>query len=249
MTTQTKAWWEEYASAYQDDCQIPIDIHYGPSCPNEDEIGLLGDLQGKDVLEIGCGGGQCAIAFALRGARAIGLDISETQLEFARALAVENGVEVTFRQHDVRDLAPITDASQDIVFSAFALQFIEDKTGVFQEVHRVLRPGGALAFSVEHPVFHKIDPESLKVVHSYHDISPLRDTRGKHGAVTTYRHNFSSLFAALVDAGLVVQTILEPDARIRHDYDPWFGKRGCYYPEILDVMPPTVIFKAGKPQG
>ena len=249
MTTQTKAWWEEYASAYQDDCQIPIDIHYGPSCPNEDALGLLGDLQGKDVLEIGCGGGQCAIGFALRGARAIGLDISEMQLEYARALAVENGVEVTFRQHDVRDLAPIADASQDIVFSAFALQFIEDKTGVFQEVHRVLRPGGSLAFSVEHPVFHKIDPESLEVVHSYHDTSPLREARGEHGAVTTYRHNFSSLFAALIDAGLVVQTILEPDARIRYEYDPWFGKRGCYYPEILDVMPPTVIFKAGKPQG
>ena len=247
MTTQTKAWWEGYAQAYQDDCQIPVDIHYGPSCPNEDALRLLGELRGKDVLEIGCGGGQCAIAFALRGARAVGLDISEVQLKFARALAAENGVEVTFQQHDVSDLTPIADTSQDIVFSAFALQFIENKARVFHEVYRVLRPGGVFAFSLQHPVFHTIDPESLAVVHSYHDLSPQPRDRGEYGEVTMYRHNVSSLHAALVDAGLVVQRILEPDARIRYDYDPWFGKRGHYYPAILDLMPPTIIFKASKP--
>jgi 2-polyprenyl-3-methyl-5-hydroxy-6-metoxy-1,4-benzoquinol methylase len=87
--------------AYQDASQIPVDIHYGPSSPNEDDLKLLGDLAGKRVLELGCGGGQCSVAFALRGARVTGLDFAEGQLAFARALAAEHGVEVDFLRHTI----------------------------------------------------------------------------------------------------------------------------------------------------
>jgi len=247
MTRDIKSWWEGYAETYQDDCQIPVGIHFGPSCPSEDELNLLGELENKDVLEIGCGGGQSSIGFALRGARATGLDLSDEQLRFARELAAKNGAEVTFLQHDIRDLAPIASTSQDIVFSSFALHWIEDKLATFKEVNRVLRPKGVLAFSLEHPVFHKIDPQSLLLTNSYHDTSPFVETRGEHGEITFYRHNVSSLVDAVVGAGLIVERILEPDARIRYEHDPWFGKRGCYYPKILDMAPPTIIFKARKP--
>ena len=249
MTSDTKDWWEGYAEAYQDRTRIPVDIHYGPSSPNEDELNLLGDLEDRDVLEIGCGGAQCSVAFALRGARVTALDLSAEQLRFAKALAARHQVEIDFVQHDMGDLAPIASASRDIVFSAFALQFVEDRTRTFREVRRVLRPGGVFVFSLDHPLFRKVDRETLELVESYNETGPLVDDRGKFGQVTIYRDTIAGLHQSLVDAGLTVERIIEPDSRIRHSYDPWFGRRDEYVPKILDMVPPTIIMKAIKRGG
>ena len=246
MTSDTKDWWESYSEAYQDGTQIPVDIHYGPSCPNEDELNLLGDLKGRDVLEIGCGGAQCSVAFALRDARVTALDLSAEQLKFAQALAAHHEVEIEFVRHDMGDLAPIASASKDIVFSAFALQFVEDRTKTFREVRRVLRPGGVFVFSLDHPFFRKVDRDTLTLVESYNETGPLVDDRGKFGQVMIYRDNIAGLHQALVDAGLTVERIVEPDSRIRYSYDPWFGRRNEYVPKILDMVPPTIILKSVK---
>ena len=213
MSQETKEWWENYAKAYQDDCQIPVDIHYGPSSPNEDELKLLGDLDGREVLEIGCGGGQCSVAFALRGARVTGLDLCVEQLDFARALAARHKVEISLVQHDMQDLEPIPSESQDIVFSAFAFQFVADRPRAFREVRRVLRPGGAFALSLEHPFFPKVDPRTLMLKESYNQTGPAIDDRGEYGQVTTFKEKISDLHQALVNAGLTVERLIEPDSR------------------------------------
>ena len=247
MTDDIKEFWESYSGAYQANTCIPVDIHYGPSSPNEDELNLLGDLKGRDILEIGCGGAQCSVAFALRGARPTALDISAEQLRFARTLADRHGVEIDFVQHDMGDLEPIATASMDIVFSAFALQFVADRTGTFREVRRVLRPGGVFVFSLEHPFFRKVDRDTLMLVESCNETGPSLDNRGEHGQVTVHRYTISGLHQALVDAGLTVERIVEPDSRIRYAYDPWFGLRAKYIPRILDMVPATLIMKAVRP--
>lgn len=247
MADDIKEWWEGYSEAYQASTRIPTDIHYGPSSPNEAELNLLGDLEGRDVLEIGCGGAQCSIAFALRGARPTALDISVEQLRFARKLADRHGVKIDFVQHDMGDLEPIGSASKDIVFSAFALQFVADRTGAFREVKRVLRPGGTFVFSLEHPFFRKVDRDTLMLVESCNETGPCLDDRGEHGHVTVHRYSISDLHQALVDAGLTVERIVEPDSRIRYPYDPWFGLRAKYVPKILDMVPATLIMKAMRP--
>ena len=76
MTKETKKWWEQVSEWYQKESKIPISIHYGPGSPNEDKLKLLGNLKGKDILEIGCGGAQCGIAMAKKGAKVTGIDIS-----------------------------------------------------------------------------------------------------------------------------------------------------------------------------
>ena len=211
MTSDTKDWWEGYAEAYQDRTRIPVDIHYGPSSPNEDELNLLGDLEDRDVLEIGCGGAQCSVAFALRGARVTALDLSAEQLRFAKALAARHQVEIDFVQHDMGDLAPIPPDSKDIVFSAFALQFVADRTRTFREVRRVLRPGGVFVFSLDHPLFRKVDRETLELVESYNETGPLVDDRGEFGQVMIHRDTIAGLHQALVDAGLTMERIIEPE--------------------------------------
>jgi len=246
MASDTKEWWESYSNTYQASTQIPVDIHYGPSSPNEDELKLLGNLKDRDVLEIGCGGAQCSVAFALRGARVTALDLSAQQLKFAQALAAHHQVSINFVRHDMGDLEPIPSASMDIVFSAFALQFVEDRSRTFTEVRRVLRPGGVFVFSIDHPLFRKVDPNTLELVESYNETGPIVDDRGEFGEVIIYRDNIAGLHQALVDADLTVERIIEPDSRIRYSYDPWFGRRDVYRPEILDMVPPTIIMKAIK---
>ncbi|MBN1460874.1 MAG: class I SAM-dependent methyltransferase, partial [Armatimonadetes bacterium] len=156
--------WNAISPRYQAEHQIPTDfVHYGPHCPNEDQLQLLGDVRGKHVLEIGCGGGQCSIAFAKRGAVATGLDISDEQVKFARRLAEANGVEANFERANAERLSPISDRSQDIAFSAYALMYVRDLAKCFAEVHRVLRPGGVFVFSLDHPFWYCLAENELRI--------------------------------------------------------------------------------------
>ena len=113
---------------------------------------------------------------AHQGARAVGLDISQRQLQHARRIDEETGVRVPVVAGTATSL-PFADAAFDVVFSAFgALQFVYDAGRAVAETARVLRPGGTFAFSVTHPVRWTMpdDPTSagLVVTSSYWDRTP-----------------------------------------------------------------------------
>src|SRR5438105_5606309 len=138
MPTDNTAPWDRDSAGYQAGAQLPTDVaHYGPDIPTETEFRLLGDLKGKRVLELGCGGAQCSIAFAKQGAHAIGIDFSAEQLAFARRLCEREGVKVELRQGDLADLAYLRAESVDLVFSAYTFGYVQDLTRVFWQVHRV----------------------------------------------------------------------------------------------------------------
>ena len=245
--------WNRISPHYQERYKIPADfVHYGPHCPNEDQLQLIGDVDGKRVLEIGCGGGQCAIAFAKRGAIATGIDISDAQIEFARALAIDEGVKVTFLRGNVEDLSPITDESQDVVFSAFALNYVERIEHCLAKVHRVLVPGGIFVFSNGHPFSHCcLEEGSLTVTRSYHDRSPdLWEWTFKEVGVSapmrSFLHRVGDWFRFLRNAGLEVLDILEPEPiEIGSGQDCWGG---YYALERQRMVPATIIWKSRKPE-
>ena len=112
----------------------------------EDELQILGDVAGKDVLELGCGAAHWSILLAGRGARAVGLDLSERQLEHARAAIEAAGVGVAL-VHAGAESVPLPDASFDVVFSDHGATRFADPYRWMPEVARLLRPGGLLAFS------------------------------------------------------------------------------------------------------
>src|SRR3954454_7562086 len=62
-------------------------VHYGPDIPTEADLRLLGNLHGKRVLELGCGGGPISVAMAKQGARVLAIDSSAEQIQHARRLA------------------------------------------------------------------------------------------------------------------------------------------------------------------
>src|ERR1700722_10197061 len=143
--------WDRYAALYQAGAQLPTTVaHYGPDIPTEADLRLLGDLRGKRVLELGCGGAQCSIAFAKQGATAIGVDFSAEQLAFARRLCEREEVRIDLRHGDLAELAFLRADSIDLVFSAYALGYVEDLNRVFRQAHRVLKVGAPLVFSLTH---------------------------------------------------------------------------------------------------
>lgn len=108
----------------------------------------LGPLQrGEVIVDIGCGAGaDLCIAALLVGAtgKAIGLDLTAAMVTKARDNARRAGVNnVTVHEADITAL-PLPDACADIVISNGAINLAADKARVFQEIYRVLRPGGRL---------------------------------------------------------------------------------------------------------
>ncbi|MHB8506467.1 MAG: class I SAM-dependent methyltransferase [Acidimicrobiales bacterium] len=231
MPTDNAAAWDSYASAYQEAARWPATVvHYGPDIPTEDDLRLLGDLRGKRVLELGCGGGQCSVAFARAGATAIGVDFSAEQLAHARRLAAEHEVRVELRHGDLADLAFLRADSIDLAFSGYAFAYVEDLGRVFRQVHRVLKVGAPLVFSLPHPAW--------DLTASYFERGP-REV--EHGGVTfaECRHPFSELFTGLVRASYRVDLVVEPEP-------PAGVPRSSFWDEAALRVPRTLIVRARK---
>jgi len=240
--------WNAISPHYQTEHEIPTDfVHYGPHCPNEDQLQLVGDVKGKHVLEIGCGGGQCAIAFAKRGALVTGIDFSDEQVKFARALAKQEGVEATFLRRSVENLSPMADASQDVVFSARALEFVKRINRCFAEVARVLRPGGLFVFSVEHPFWYCLADDEMKVVSSYfeggHSYLWVQSGLRSRPRVMEYHRSVGEWYRLLRGAGFEVLDVVEPQPVESGSGQDWGG---YYAPERQRMVPATIIWKARK---
>ena len=122
-----------------------------PGGPEEVREILSGiDIDGKALLDIGCGTGGPSIVIAreFRPAQVIGIDIEPYLIERGRAAVVEAGLEGAIDLRLVKAGAlPFKDQSFDIVFSKDSLIHIEDKPALYREVLRVLRPGGLFAAS------------------------------------------------------------------------------------------------------
>lgn len=246
MSKETKKWWEHSSKNYQRESKIPVDIHYGPGAPNENKLRLLGNLKGKRILEIGCGGAQCGISMAKKGAKVTGMDISNEQLKFAKDLAEKNKVEITFYQGDIINLNKIKSDSQDIVFTAWALHYVGNLKKCFEEVRRVLKKGGIFILSTPHPFYSTVDYKTLKLKRSYFKNGKSEEIYSdKTKKFVYYNHTFSDITNALLDSGLRIEKVIEPDSRKRYEGDPWYGLWD-FTKRMMSYYPPTIIFKTKK---
>jgi SAM-dependent methyltransferase len=142
---------DEYQAKHGEMLAASGGLAWGTSQIPESELQVLGDVAGKDILEFGCGAAQWSIALAQRGARPVGLDLSARQLEHARRLMKEAGVEFPLI-HTSAEAVPLPDASFDIVFCDHGAMTFADPYRTVPEASRLLRPGGLFAFSHGSPI-------------------------------------------------------------------------------------------------
>lgn len=213
----------------------------GIDIADESDLRLLGDVNGKRVLDLGCGSGENAVALAQQGAHVIALDRSIAQLHLARKLASEAEAKVEWHESDVADLAFLRADSIDLALAIGVLGEIDDIDRVFRQVHRVLRPGAAFLFTFDHPMALAIGREvdtpgtlplgRLEVRRSYADTEPVKVRRDDE-QIQVYPRTPSDVFAALHRAGYRVDVLLEPEPLRPSDPGP--------------TVPPVIIWRARK---
>jgi len=105
------------------------------------------NLEGKKVLDIGCGGGILAESIALSGADATGIDLSEKALKVAELHALEVGVNLTYRSISAEALADELPEHYDVVTCMEMLEHVPDPASVVRACAKLCKPGGTLFFS------------------------------------------------------------------------------------------------------
>jgi SAM-dependent methyltransferase len=244
--------WDAYADEYQrthGDFLGDAGFVWGPEGHQEAELGVLGPadaLRGARTLEIGSGAGQCSRWLRGQGAYAVGLDLSERQLQHSRRLDEATGVVVPSVCGTATAL-PFADECFDVAFSSFgALQFVADADLMLSEVARVVRRGGTFAFSVTHPIRWAMPddagPEGLAVTSSYWDRTPYveEDDEGRPRYVEHHR-TLGDWVALLHRHGFVLRALHEPQWPEGHErvWGGWGPLRGR-------LIPGTAIFVADR---
>jgi len=156
-----------------------------------DELRLLGNVNGRRVLELGCTDATAAIELAAQGAHVIAIAGSAAAHDRARAAIERAEAKVELHSGDLADLAFIRADTVDAAFSDGALRHVDDIDRVFRQVHRVLKTDAPLLVSLPHPVFEGTD---------YFDRTGNRRTVG-------------DLFGSIIRAHFGVDQLLEPEHR------------------------------------
>ncbi|MDG4784620.1 class I SAM-dependent methyltransferase [Micromonospora sp. WMMD1102] len=191
----------------------------------------LGDVSGRDVLHLQCHLGTETAAFAQRGARTVGLDISGAAVAAARRIAAGAGLDVEYVRANVFDAVPALSGRRfDVVYTGKgALVYVPDLDRWAGVVADLLRPGGSVYVVEFHPLLAALGlvptpdegtdlvlrhdylagdgPRRVDSAHSYTDGPPLA------GPTVSYEwsHGLGELVAALVGAGLRVTALRETD--------------------------------------
>ncbi|WP_256838936.1 class I SAM-dependent methyltransferase [Ornithinimicrobium faecis] len=164
-------------------------------------LGLIGAVDGLDVVDMGCGGGHLAALLSAAGAHVTGVDGSEVLVSIATRAAPT----ATIVQHDLdRPMDFLADSSQDGVVCALVIHHLSDRQRFLGEVLRVLRPGGWMVLSTTHPT-----ADWAYFGGSYFDERWV--TRSLGDETIEYRHlTMSTLVNELVEAGFMLERMIEP---------------------------------------
>jgi len=168
---------------------------------------LLPDVNGKRILDAGCGPGSYSEWLVEHGAKVTAVDVSPKMVRLAKRRL---GKRVEVHQADLgKPLDFLEDKTFDIVIGPLVLDYIEDWEGIFAEFCRLLRDSGLLVFSMEHP-FMKL----VESVNKDYFATELIETEwrgfGIPVRVPSYRRSLGSMVSALTAAGFVIERIVEP---------------------------------------
>lgn len=173
-------------------------------------------LEGKAVLDLGCGyGWHCRFAAERGAARVLGIDLSRKMIEEARKRSEGSGI--SYRVCGIEEY-DYPEAAWDCVVSNLALHYVEDIGQVFRQVRRTLRPGGVFLLNIEHPVFTAgvgqdwVYDGAGKPLHWPVDnyfMPGERKTRFLGCDVVKQHHTLTQILMGLLDSGFALEAVEE----------------------------------------
>lgn len=238
-----RSWWDVEADDYYAEHGAFLgddDFVWGPEGLREADAGLLGDLPGRDLLEIGAGAAQCSRYATRQGARVVATDISRGMLRKGRHLnarfTAESGLALPLVQCDASRL-PFGDGSFDTVFTSYgAVAFVANSDAVMTEAARVLRPGGRFVFSTTHP-FRWMLPDDpgypgLMVSSSYFDRTPYVEEESGAATYVEHHRTVGDRVREITTAGLRLIDLVEPEWPDENEqiWGGWSPLRGALIP-------------------
>jgi len=174
-------------------------------------LSLLPDLQGKRILDAGCGPGAYVEIFLDRGAEVVGVDVSPKMVRLARERV---GSRAEIHEADLgKPLAFLEDQSFDVVVCALALSSVGDVRGPLAEFYRVLRSPGVFVFSDGHPFSDYLLCKNRGLSEDYFATELVGCEWVGFGTpvyVPWYRRPLSDMVNPVIETGFVLDRVLEP---------------------------------------
>lgn len=233
--------WARFTLAKPAADALPDEVVYGSAIPGEADLKLIGDVDGKRVLDLGCGAGHNAVRLAQAGAKVIAVEPDLTQLAAAREAAERADVKVELHHAALHELAFLRADGVDVALSAYALAGVPDLARVLRQVHRVLRQEAPLVLSLPHPALELVGagaPDPLRVRRSWFDDAPRPWQAGTVSGVDHPR-TVSNVFATLSRNNYRVDALLEPPAEPAR-------ATAANWADVLRWVPPTLLIRARK---
>lgn len=194
-----EAQYEAFAAEFSDHAKDGFFNAYldRPAC-----LELLGDVAGLRVLDAACGPGLYAEELVRRGAHVAGFDQSPGMVNLSR----DRVPQANFRVHDAGEpLDWLADGSMDVVLFALALEYVDERVAALREMHRVLRPWGALVLSRLHPT-----GDWLRHGGSYFDVRVIKETWSNGWHVRYWVAPLEQTCEELREAGFLIERLREP---------------------------------------
>jgi SAM-dependent methyltransferase len=216
--TQTNA---EFTDAQADRNWRATEITWGMFDNKEEDLRVLGDVAGLDVVELGCGTAYFSAWLARRGAKPVAVDVTPAQLATARRLQEETGVAFELVEANAEDV-PLADASCDLVLSEYGASIWCDPYRWIPEAWRLLRPGGRLVFLRGSTLLMLcgLDEEEATSTELQRPQRGLHRIEWSDGAVE-FHLGHGDLFALLRRTGFDVEDVRElyaPEGASTHEY-------------------------------
>lgn len=170
-------------------------------------VNLAGDVSGWRVLDAGCGSGPLSAALRARGAIMTGFDGSPAMVELARQRL---GDDVPLYVGDLAQPLPFTDDAFDVVVASLVLRYLRDWAGPLAELRRVLKPGGRVILSVNHPTVRVIThpDEDYFATRQY---SEDFEFDGGKQVLTMWHRPLHAMTDAFTAAGFRIAVVAEPE--------------------------------------
>lgn len=239
--------WDKVAPLFTGVTALPV---YGPLIETEDELKLFDEINGKKVLEIGCGDGYSLEYMSKHCASELwGIDLSSTQIELASKHLKSKGISANLYASAMEKDINLPSSYFDIVYSIYALGWTVDISQTLSLISRYLKSGGSFIFSWEHPVYSCLSNTEHGVVldksYSSEGYTLSDNWRGK-APIVMHRRKISTYINELVNAGFNIERIVEGDLPDRYKTDDTGFSKKWYSVCKAKLMPTTMIIKARK---